>query len=242
MSSSRWLVKYTFSPGIPYSCGASEYPEQNLKLNLFEQHLIDMEHTLMLALDASRDIALRTSYEILECFLMSLRYLQLKPIQWRADASRINPSEPRISLICQGTMVTMPLAIEIPQQGWQTPDPQFTTCLHFACEAHESISPATAIRLYYLIFENLATSTSPQNTDFEELNEALSAIRDFVSHREITHQKTIHKLMKHAPELEEQHGVFSYSPSSSTHIQCLNKWRDKARIYIDYKIRQRLGL
>lgn len=242
MSSSRWLVKYTFNPGVPYSCGASEYPEQTLKLNLDEQQLIGMEHTLELPLDASRDIALETSLAELECFLVSLRYLQLKPIQWWADASRIEPSESAIRLIARGTMVTMPLTVKIPPQGWQNPDPRLTAWLHFACEAHESQSPATAIRLYYLIIEDLAVSASPEGSAFQELKEALSAIRDFVSHKEITRPKTIERLKKYAHELKGQSGEFSYSPSSSAQSQCLNEWRNKARIHIDAEIRQRLGL
>jgi len=79
-----------------------------------------MDHALELPADASREQALATSRGKLECFLVALRYLQLKPVQWWAGATRIEPPESGLTLL-QGSAsgVVGPRAVHTPPQGWQ---------------------------------------------------------------------------------------------------------------------------
>jgi hypothetical protein len=198
-------------------------------------------HLFEQPLETTREEARRFSIQALECLLLALRFLHLKPVRWWADARRLVPPENEIRVSLRASAELGPRQVTIPTDGWFDEEAaRLAAWLNFASEAQETSSPATALRLYYLVLEELADAGT-LSADSAEVANCLGALRDFVSHLAITREKTVARLKACAPALEGP-GGFRYDPNSGQQRAILNEWRQRARSLIDRELRQRLGL
>jgi hypothetical protein len=127
--------------------------------------------------------------------------------------------------------------------GWNTADSaQLAAWLHLAAWAQEAQAPATAIRLYFLVLEELAEVRVGAGALAGEEFACLSALHDFVSHREITRPKTKERLRTCAAALAAGPDAFWYRPGNQQQQAILQEWRLKARNIVDTELQRRLGI
>jgi hypothetical protein len=240
---SQWEVTYTFDPPIPYKAGPLKFDDPNLRLTEASGLITTAHHYLDASADDSEEDVLRSSRELLDCFLTALRFLQLTPIHWWATAARLQPTDSgslRLQVRASGTVGSR--AIIVPSDGWLTDEAaRLAVWLYFASEAQESASGGTAIRLYFLIIEELS-NMGELSSDVDELIQCLKAIRDFVSHPKIEASRTQDTLRRCALTLTEGPDAFRYRPSNVIHRATLDDFRMKARALVDGHLHRQLGL
>ncbi|MDP9203434.1 MAG: hypothetical protein M3P26_16105 [Gemmatimonadota bacterium] len=242
MRGSLWEVTYTFEPAIPCKGGPVDFADAGLRLAIADSHITGAQHRVEAAIEASREDVLRYSRESLDCFLAALRFLQLTQVYWWADASRIDPPESGLRLQVRASGTVGSRAVVVPGEGWLGDESaRLAAWLYLAAEAQETPSPATAIRLYFLIVEELSDLEALAD-DSTELILCLKAIRDFVSHPVIDKPRTMERLRACAFPLTEGRDAFRYRPSSTVQRAVLDEFRMKARKLVDSYLHKRLGV
>jgi len=229
----EWRVDYTFSPGVLLRDASGVHVDQKLEFLIDGKSLVGLKHFVRQPFDVPEAEVKEYSKVTLSCLLIALRYLQLTPLHWWSDAARIDPPDHVLRMIAHSTGTVGPRPIALPAEGWNSPtNVQLTSWLHFATEAQESPSAAIAIRLYFLILEEIGRSA------FDDLK----AIRDFVSHPKIVSPKTKGRLQNIAPPLTVGPNAFAHTPSDKNQAHVLDKWRASAREIVDTELSRRLGI
>jgi hypothetical protein len=236
---STWRVSYEFVPPIAYGGGQLSSGSASLKLNDAGTQIIGAEHVIEMADGCSRDEARAASFAEMDALLSALRYLQLSPFRYWSDAIRISPPESglRFTGRADGTVGGRP--VQIPPAVWPSDAPlNLTTWLRLASDAQEAASPATALRAYAIILEDIIASGHAPISDYD----CIKAVRDFVSHAKVDRPKTVAKLKECAPNLVMDGGAYRFQPSSSAQSQIVAEWCQRARSHVDLELTRLLGL
>jgi hypothetical protein len=242
MSNSVWQVVYQIHTPIPFQGGSLSFTAEGVDLREREGALFRIEHTLRLPESASIDDALHTSRDKLDALLMAIRFVRVLPFEWSSDAKRLEPPGPNLLAFgFRATVVLGPRPLVVPSQGWNEQDAdRLGAMLTFASEAQESSSPATAVRLYYLVIEDLIDQGAvAANAQFVA---DLRAVRNFASHAKIDQKWTENRLRSCAPELTIEPDAFRYRPANPIHRAILAQFRDRARALVDQELFKRLGV
>jgi len=239
----RWQVSYEFAPCVPFAGSGASLAGSGVTLDQTPAGIAGLTHQVTLTEEPSKDAALTTSWRAVGGLIVALRFLQAKPISWRAHATRIEPPEPGMlpALRMKGTGQTGPRPIPaIPTQGWHAgADSRIATWLTIAAEAQESPSAATSLRLYGLILEEMEDATPGV---FGHTYECLQAIRHFLSHPAITKPTTVARLHSCAPSLADSTGTFAFNPNDAAQRSVLESFRDQARALVDPRLRALIGV
>jgi hypothetical protein len=239
----RWQISYEFDPAIPYAGRATSFPTERLTVEVGDTGIRGLTHYVDLVDDASEDRALGKSWRQVGGFIAALRFLQAKPVSWRAYPTLLEPQRPGKfpSLRVKGTAETGPRALTtIPTLGWQAgADSRLSVWLNLAAEAQEAPSSATAFRLYALILEDIDHANPGI---FGPTYECLKAVRDFLSHPAITQRATVARLSNCAPTLANSQGLFTYNPHDSAQRRVLDSLRASARTLVEKELRGLMGL
>jgi hypothetical protein len=208
---------------------------------LQDGRLLGFVHRLDAALETEREDVRAASIRSVECLLIALRFLRVAPVQWWAEARRIEPPESGLRLTLRATASVGARAVQFPRRGWNGADaPRLAGWLQLASEAQEAQTPASALRLYFLILEQ-AGENGDLSAEGTALFECLRALRDFVSHPTVDRARTVGRLRECAEDLEVD-GRFSYDPLSPVQSRILEGWRLRARAIVDSLLRKQLGL
>ncbi len=240
---SRWQITYEIDPGIEYAGGPLLYDGGELCLFTRDGSIVAIQHKISLDEAATPEDAIAASRIRVDIVLLALRYLQLQPIHWWVDALRLEPPESGLRLRVRASGVVGPRPVRTPRDGaGDTRQAQLASWIAFASEAQETASPATAIRLYFLIIEDLPKQDWQTGPSSEETTSSLKAIRDFVSHREITVPKTRERLAQCFAAAGIETSDCRYDPSNASHQRFLQEWRSVARTLVDEELHNRLGV
>ena len=156
---SIWVVRYKLEPGVLYAAGPLEFVEPQVTLTLAANEIVGISHQLTLPDQGTGREAIKESRRELDIMLLALRYRQLKAVKYTLNALRISPSGGPVTATARGRISTGPLAVRVPDSLWRNPrEARLATWLELAGDAREATSPATALRLYYFILEDLRDS------------------------------------------------------------------------------------
>jgi len=148
-----------------------------------------------------------------------------------------------MQLVVRASAVLGPREVNVPTSGWNdTGAAILSTWVHIAAEAQEAHSAATALRLYYLLFEDPRFVTASLEGASAHFLMRLKALRDFVSHPKIDSASTRATLLEFASQLADDAGELRFRPSCPLQRAVLERWRQKARAIVDRQLHHRLGL
>jgi hypothetical protein len=233
-----WCVTYVFEPPVRLLPGEESIEHSGVELLVEASAIVGLKHTIDCDADVSRDEVVQESAATLACLLSAFRYLQLKAFNYWGDAVRVSPPESRIRITGRATGTTGTRPIRLPRAACSSSSPdRLADWLQMAADAQESASPAAALRHYFVILEELVATSRGQYNGYD----CIKAMRDFVSHSQVSYASTIATIERCAPSLPKTGNGYQYQPSSPLQRRLVDEWRGKARALVDGELQLLLG-